>query len=148
MKKILTYLFFFLSISSLLNSSILAANRFELPVAKIIEDETSQDTKIENKTLYILSPYITYGVNSFYGKERYIDINNAKVIDFKTLAQNNESYEITLQILTSTPDFKAPYGVERITLLNELGTVRITNFVHVTTTQKNPMKNQISKVSL
>jgi len=118
------------------------------PVANILEDETYKDTGIENKTLYILSPYITYGVNSFYGKDRYIDFNGVKVIDFKTLAENNESYEVTLQIFTASLDLKAPYGIERITLLNELGTVKITNFIHVTTTQKNPIKNQNSKVSL
>lgn len=148
MKKILFCLCSFLFILSLLSLMTSNVNNIELPVANIFEDETYKDTRIENKTLYILSPYISYGVNSFYGKERYIDFNGVKVIDFKSLAENNESYEVTLQIFTATPNLKGPYGIERITLLNELGTVKITNFIHVATTQKNPIKNKNSKVSL
>lgn len=148
MKKILFCLCSFLFILSLFSLITSKVNRTELPVANILEGDSYKDTGIENKTLYILSPYITYGVNTFYGKERYIDFNDVKVIDFKTLAENNESYEITIQIFTATPDLRGPYGIERITLLNELGTIKITNFIHVTTTQKNPIKNKNSKVSL
>ena len=141
MKKLSNYLFFVLLVLTLLNIGVFTDRKIELTVVNIIKDDTAIDTKIENKTMYILSPYITYGVNSFYGKERNIDFNNAKVIDFKSLAENDESYEITLQVLTSTPDLKGPYGIERITLLNELGSIKITNFIHITTTQKNPLNN-------
>lgn len=87
-------------------------------------------------TIEPLIPHISDGINSYYGRNRYIDFENAKVINFKPLSEDNKYYEVTLQVVTCEPDHKGPYGVDRITLIDEFGSIKITNFIHIATSQK------------
>jgi len=107
-------------------------------IATISQEEHATDT-YELSTFNALEPLIPHiasGISSYYGRNRYIDFENAKVIDFKSLSDDNKYYEVTLQLVTCEPDHKGPYGVDRITLVHEFGNVKITNFIHVATSQK------------
>lgn len=111
----------------------LATSNFE----KGEDHESSEDIHNNNfNVVENIAPFINEAVNSYYGRNRFVDFENLKLIDFKSLHEKNYSYEVVLQVDSCEPDGKAPYGVERVTVRNDLGNVKISNYIHISTSQK------------
>lgn len=140
MKKLITLLLLGLFILPINNIMVINSNNEALSTFNLGKGEVNDNPDIshENKFNVVenIAPYINQGVNSYYGRDRFVDYENLKVIDFKSLSEQNRSYEVILQVTTSEPNGEGPYGVERVTLLNDYGDVKITNFIHITTSQK------------
>jgi hypothetical protein len=141
MKKLISLLLLGLFLLPINNTMVINTMDESLTTFNLGKGEVNEnpDNTGENKFNVVenIAPYINQGVNSYYGRNRFVDFENLKVIDFKSLSEQNRSYEVILQITSSEPDGTGPYGVERVTVLNEFGDVKITNFVHVSTSQKN-----------
>lgn len=134
MKK---FICFILGLFILGSNNISFKNFNAKTIATISQEDTTDTYELSTfNALEPLIPHITSGISSYYGRNRYIDFENAKVIDFKPLSDDNKYYEVTLQLVTCEPDHKGPYGVDRITLVHEFGNVKIINFIHIATSQK------------
>lgn len=138
MKNFLFFLLFGFYLLQLNTGMDMSLYESSLPTISFNE---STDTNDESTVAELLGTHISDGVNSFYGRNRLIDFQNMKIIDLKPHGEENKNYEIILQVTTCEPDNKAPYGLERITLVNEQGNIKITNFIHITTSQQNKKLN-------
>jgi hypothetical protein len=134
MKNFLFFLLFLFYLIQLNTGMNIALYESSLPTISFNE---SADIHDESTIAELLATHISVGVNSFYGRNRLIDFENMKIIDLKPHGEDSKNYEITLQITTCEPSNKAPYGLERITLVNEQGNIKITNFIHISTSQQN-----------
>lgn len=98
----------------------------------IVYAQDLQDTrerKIQEFLLMMLYPYIDQAIEEYYGKPKQYE--EAKIIDIKRLNQKGQySFEIKVQVRTFEGPHNPPYGLETITMENDLSRIIITKLEH------------------
>ena len=88
----------------------------------------SKEKLYEDFLVSLLYPYISKGIDDYYGEPRqYMD---AKVLSIERLKEGQFYFKIVIQAITFVGPHNPPYGLETVTIQQDVHGIRVIDFKH------------------
>jgi|SRR5690625_3189164 len=95
------------------------------------EQRSNVDQKLLRDILItLLDPYISEGIEHYYGYRKSYSLYDAKIIDLSREEESEFSFKVKIQVNTFEAAHNPPYGKETILLEVDLDQVRVIKFNH------------------